>query len=42
MVAGAPASMDELKSKGIEYFIHVKTNVFDTLKAFNIKLGIEK
>lgn len=38
VVAGAPASMDELKTKGIEYFIHVKSNVLETLKEFNGKL----
>lgn len=38
VVAGAPASMDELKAKGIEHFIHVKSNVLDTLKGFNGKL----
>jgi methylmalonyl-CoA mutase len=38
VVAGAPASTEELKAAGIEYFINVKTNVLDTLKAFNQKL----
>jgi len=40
VVAGAPANMDELKAQGIEYFINVKSNVLDTLKGFNQKLGI--
>ena len=38
VVAGAPACMDDLKAAGIEYFINVKSNVLDTLKAFNSKL----
>ncbi|MDE5967827.1 MAG: methylmalonyl-CoA mutase small subunit [Muribaculaceae bacterium] len=35
VVAGAPACTDELKAQGIENFIHVRSNVLDTLKAFN-------
>ncbi|MGC3978168.1 MAG: methylmalonyl-CoA mutase small subunit [Paludibacteraceae bacterium] len=38
VVAGSPASMDELKNKGIEYFINVKSNVLDTLKDFSDKI----
>ncbi|MDR1884061.1 MAG: methylmalonyl-CoA mutase small subunit [Prevotella sp.] len=41
VVAGAPACMDELKAQGIEYFINVKSNVLETLKVFNAKLGID-
>jgi methylmalonyl-CoA mutase len=41
VVAGAPACMDELKAKGINDFIHVKSNVLETLKGFNAKLGIK-
>lgn len=40
VVAGAPASMDTLKAGGIENFINVKSNVLETLKGFNAKLGI--
>ena len=40
VVAGAPASMDELKAQGIENFIHVKVNVLDTLKYYLKELGI--
>lgn len=40
VVAGAPACADDLKAKGIEHFINVKSNVLDTLKAFNKALGI--
>lgn len=38
VVAGAPACMDELKAAGIEYFIHVRSNVLETLQMFNEKL----
>ncbi len=40
VVAGAPACIDELKSAGIEHFINVKSNVLETLKSFNKKLGV--
>ena len=40
VVAGAPASMEELKKQGITNFINVRTNVLDTLKGFNKELGI--
>lgn len=38
VVAGAPACTEELKAAGIENFIHVRSNVLDTLRAFNAKL----
>jgi methylmalonyl-CoA mutase len=38
VVAGAPACMDELKTVGIEHFINVRSNVLETLRAFNKKL----
>ncbi len=38
VVAGAPACMEELKAAGIEHFIHVKSNVLETLQMFNAKL----
>ena len=41
VVAGAPACTDELKAKGIENFIHVKSNVLEELKAYQVKLGIK-
>ncbi len=41
VVAGAPACMEDLKSIGIEDFIHVKSNVLETLKGFNKKIGIK-
>ena len=40
VVAGAPACMDDLKAQGITEFIHVRSNVLDTLKSFNEKLSI--
>jgi methylmalonyl-CoA mutase len=40
VVAGAPACMDELKQQGIAGFIHVRSNVLETLKSFHAKLGI--
>ncbi len=40
VIAGAPACTDDLKAIGIEHFVNVKTNVLDTLKVFNEKLGI--
>lgn len=40
VVAGAPACMEELQAQGITEFIHVRSNVLDTLKAFNAKLSI--
>lgn len=38
VVAGAPACMDDLKSQGIEHFIHVRSNLLDTLQFFNDQL----
>ena len=40
IVAGAPACADDLKAVGIENFINVKSNVLETLRQFNQKLGI--
>lgn len=40
VIAGAPASTDELKALGIVHFINVKTNVLESLRAFNALLGI--
>lgn len=40
VVAGAPACADELKAQGITQFINVKSNVLETLRSFNAKLGI--
>jgi methylmalonyl-CoA mutase len=38
VVAGLPANADELKAEGIENFINVRSNVLDTLKAYNAQL----
>ena len=40
VVAGAPACADDLKAQGIDQFVNVKSNVLETLKAFNAKLGM--
>jgi methylmalonyl-CoA mutase len=42
VVAGAPATTDELKAVGIENFISMKTNLLESLTDFNNKLGIKK
>jgi methylmalonyl-CoA mutase len=41
VVAGNPACTDELKSKGLEHFIHVRSNVITILTDFHNKLGIK-
>ncbi len=42
VLAGYPKDqIEEIKSQGIEYFIHLKSNVLEELKAFNSKLGIK-
>lgn len=38
VVAGAPACSDDLKAMGIVNFVNVRSNVLDTLRAFNAKL----
>ncbi|MFO7842381.1 MAG: methylmalonyl-CoA mutase small subunit, partial [Bacteroidales bacterium] len=40
VVAGYPACADELKAKGIKHFIHIKSNLIETLKGFQKELGI--
>ena len=40
VVAGAPACMEDLKAVGIKNYINVKSNVLETLRQFNQKLGI--
>jgi methylmalonyl-CoA mutase len=40
VIAGAPASMEELKQKGISEFIHVRSNVLETLQHFHERLVI--
>lgn len=38
IVAGAPACTDDLKALGIQNFINVRSNVLETLKAYNAQL----
>lgn len=38
VVAGAPACTEELQAQGITNFIHVRSNVLETLQAFNASL----
>lgn len=41
VIAGYPQdSMEQLQALGIKYFIHVKSNVLETLKSFQAELGI--
>lgn len=40
VVAGMPECMEELKAQGITQYVNVRSNVLETLKAFNAKLGI--
>ncbi len=40
-VAGAPASMEQLKAEGVEHFIHVKTNILESLGNFQDLLNIK-
>jgi methylmalonyl-CoA mutase len=42
VVAGAPPCMEELKSKGIDHFIHMRSNLVQTLKAYQIELGMDE
>jgi len=41
VVAGTPACAEDLKAAGIENFISVKTNLLESLTAYNHKLGIK-
>jgi methylmalonyl-CoA mutase len=41
VIAGNPAGTDDLKLKGLENFIHIRSNVIEILTGFNKKLGIE-
>jgi methylmalonyl-CoA mutase len=42
VVAGNPSSINELKSKGLEIFIHISSDLIETLKYFNKRLGITR
>lgn len=41
VVAGEPACKEELQAKGIQNFISVKSNVLETLRGYQEKLGIK-
>ena len=40
VVAGAPASEEELRAQGIDHFISVRSNVLETLRKYQNELGI--
>ncbi len=40
VVAGYPKSIEDLKSKGLKHFIHMKSNLVETLEGFQNELGI--
>ena len=40
VVAGDPASRPELEAAGIKNFIHIRSNVLETLKQYQQELGI--
>jgi methylmalonyl-CoA mutase len=40
VIAGNPASAEELKAAGLNHFIHLRSDVPDLLRLFNTKLGI--
>jgi methylmalonyl-CoA mutase len=42
VVAGNPSCADELRSKGIENFISVRSDILATLQNFNIMLGLSR
>ncbi len=42
VVAGNPESMDDLKSKGVDLFISLKSDMVETLKSINSLLGIDQ
>jgi methylmalonyl-CoA mutase len=41
VIAGSPPCMEDLKAKGITRFIHIRSNVLETLVEFHQKLGVE-
>jgi methylmalonyl-CoA mutase len=40
IIAGNPSCADELKAAGMEYFIHMRTNLPETIKYFNSRFGM--
>ena len=42
VVAGYPKDLvDDLKTAGVDAFIHLKQNLLETLEAFQKRLGVE-
>jgi hypothetical protein len=41
VIAGNPASGEELKQQGLDLFIHIRSNVLEMLSFFNDRLGIK-
>lgn len=41
VVAGYPKNVDELKAKGLKHFIHMKSNLIETLQGFQVELGMK-
>ena len=41
VIAGSPENIDELKACGIENFISLKSNLYETLRFYNSLLGIK-
>jgi methylmalonyl-CoA mutase len=42
VIAGKPENIESLKSKGLENFIDTRSNLTDTLKFYNSKLGLKQ
>ncbi len=40
VVAGEPACMEDLRKEGVEHFISMRSNLYETLKEYNRELGI--
>ena len=40
VIAGYPKSIEDLKAKGLKHFIHMKSNLIETLQGFQTELGI--
>ncbi len=41
VVAGNPEIIGDLRSDGLENFVHIRSNLVDTLKFYNSKLGLK-
>lgn len=42
IVAGSPATMDQLKADGVADFIHIRSNALEVLSAWQTKLGVRE